>query len=76
MIALDHEGRKVEITGVRGRYEDDITVDECWYVDSDEEVSDASLEYIYDHYGAELFEMWHEHQRGLADSWMEREKDL
>lgn len=57
MKVFDKEGRELEVT-LYGKYEDDIQIDEIYYTDSDEEVSDSVIEYIYDKYSDKMYEEW------------------
>lgn len=66
MIVKDKAGREIEIS-VYGRYEDDIQIDSAQYVDGDDEVSEETCEYIYEHYQSELYEAWFDQQCGRAD---------
>lgn len=69
MIAKTKSGREVEFV-VWGIYEDDIQVDDAFYVDDiegKEEVSDDDLDYIQDKYASEIYQEWLENQICAAE---------
>lgn len=55
MIVKDSAGRSVEIQ-VSGSDMDDIMIDSADYVDSDQEVPEEEIEYIYNAYAGEIEE--------------------
>ena len=57
MIVKDEQGREIELT-LGGCNEDDIQIELINYVDSDEGVSEETIEYIYQTYADEMFEHW------------------
>lgn len=73
MILKDQDGRDVELY-VSGRYEDDITIDEIYYLDSSDDVSDETIDYIYDTYAEEIYQCWYEKQIGAAEDRWEGER--
>lgn len=55
MIFKTEDGRSVEME-VYGHYED-VEIDEAYYLDSEEDVTQEDIEYILDTYAAEIQEI-------------------
>ena len=68
MIVKDQLDREIEIS-IYGLYEDDIQIDEAAYFDSEEEVSDETIEYILDTYADAIYAEWHDNKVGEAESY-------
>lgn len=66
MKVKDKDGREIQIS-VSGRYEDDIQIDEAYYVDSEEEVLDDVIDYIQSQYADEIYQEWYENKCGEAE---------
>lgn len=66
MLVKDRQGREIEIT-VFGTAADDVQINEAFYLFSDEDVSESTIDYILDTYGAELEQEWFESQVSRAD---------
>jgi hypothetical protein len=73
MKVKDKSGRQIEIS-VYGRYEDDIQIDEAYYTDSEEEVSDETLDYIYSQYADAMYEEWYDNKVGEAEYYYEGDR--
>jgi hypothetical protein len=74
MIVNDKDGNEIEIS-VTGRYEDDIQIEEVYYVDESlGEVSDKVVDYIMDNYQQEIYELWFDNQIGMSESICEGER--
>jgi hypothetical protein len=74
MIGYTKDGREVEFS-VFGRYEDDLTIDDAYFVDSDEEVSQQDIDYIEKNYAQEIYEKWLEDQIARAEDRAERDME-
>ncbi len=74
MIVKNRLGQEIEITSIYGQYDDDIQIDACNYVDSDNEVSDEDIEYIYENYQDSLYETWHENKVSQAEAYYEGDR--
>jgi len=73
MLVNDSQGREVEIQ-VGGRYEDDIQIEEATYVNSDIEVSEEEIDYIYETYPDSLYEAWLEMGIRRAEDYCDMER--
>lgn len=71
-LVKDQLGREIEIA-ICGDY-DDIHIDEAYYIDFEEEVTDETIEYILDTQYDKLSECWFEKQQGLADHYFEQDR--
>jgi hypothetical protein len=68
MQVNDKNGNEIEIS-VSGRYEDDIQIEEAYYVDETlGEVSDETINYIQDNYAEDIYESWFDKQLGMSES--------
>lgn len=61
MKVVDKSGREIYIS-VYGKYEDDIQIDEAYYVDTEEDVPDDVIAYIYENYASEMYDQWYENK--------------
>lgn len=73
MIVKDKKGNEIEIS-IGGAYEDDIQIEEAAYFDSDDEVSDETIDYILDTYADEIYTEWYENKAGEAESYYEGDR--
>ena len=73
MIVLDNQDNEIEIT-ISGQYRDDIQIESAYYTDSDTEVSEETIEYIYKHYASDLYETWLEQRIGYAEAYYEQDR--
>jgi hypothetical protein len=71
MIGYLKDGRQVEFS-VFGRYEDDLTIDDIYFTESEDEVSQEDIDYIEKTYAQEIYENWIEDQIARAEDWAER----
>ena len=67
MKVKDQKGRELEIESVTGTDGDDIQIDEIYYTDDPEEVSDEVVEFVSTTYATELYEFWYEWMVGRAE---------
>ena len=74
MIVKDKNGREIEVNGVYGSYADDIQIEEAYYIDTQEDVDDSLLDYIYNTYHSEIFEAWLDRQIGYAEAYCEGDR--
>lgn len=58
-------GREIELS-VCGA-QDDVQIDECYYVDGDDEVTNEDIDFIYHTYGDELYGAYMEHAIDRAE---------
>ena len=69
MKAFDSKGKEIELS-VSGWYEDDIEIDDIYYIESEEEVPESEVEFIYERYSDSIYEAWLDKQiRTAEDSW-------
>jgi hypothetical protein len=73
MIVKDSKGKEVEIS-VYGNDPDDIQIDEAFYVETKEDVSDDEIQYIYDAYSDSIYESWLDKQIGAAEAYYEGDR--
>lgn len=73
MKCKDENGKEMVVT-VCGRYEDDLQIDDAYYVDSDDRVSDETIEYVYENYADAMYEEWYEGQIGRAEAYFEGDR--
>ena len=73
MIVKDQSGREIEIS-VSGRYDDDIQIEEASYVDSDEEVSEETIEFIQDKFADKIYEEWYENKACESEYFFEGDR--
>ena len=66
MIVKNAFGREIEIDGVCGEA-DDVQIDNCFYVDGDEEVTSEDIDYIMHTYGDELYGEYMDQAIGRAE---------
>lgn len=67
--AKDQHGRALEFS-VFGRYEDDIEIDEIYYLDETlGEVDDETVDYVLNAYSTEIYEEWQENMIARAEDW-------
>lgn len=74
MILTLGSGREVEVAKVSGE-EDDIQIDQAFYTDTQDEVTDEDLEEIYTMYPEMLFEKWYEREIAAAEAAVDAAKD-
>lgn len=74
MIVQDTQNRDIEIT-VCGDNEDDLYIDTAYYVDSDDDVPDDTLDYILDAYAGEIHSQWVQNQVCRAEAWSDSLED-
>jgi hypothetical protein len=73
MLVKDEKGREIEIS-VYEKYEDDIQIDDANYIDSDDEVSEDTLDYIYSQYADAMYEVWYDNKIGEAEYYYEGDR--
>ena len=64
MEIKNKDGREIEVS-VYGKYDDDIQIEEAYYTDDNSDASDEDIEYIYNTYGDELYQLWYESHQGI-----------
>lgn len=74
MLVRNSKNEELEITGVCGRYEDDIEITDIQYVNRDDEVSDEDVDYVMNNYASDIYDMWYENQVGAAEYLYEGER--
>jgi len=67
MLVKNKLGQEIEIESIYGKYENDIQIGCAYYVDTNKDISDEDLEYIYENYQQELYEKWYENQACQAE---------
>ncbi len=72
--AKDKNGREIEFS-VYGRHGDDIQIDEIYYVDGEDEVSEATVNWIQERYAEEIYEAWYMNMVDAAEYYMDAEYD-
>lgn len=73
MKVLDQDGRKLRIS-FSGSEVDDIQIDEAEYMDSDEEVSEETLEYVMRRYSTQINDEWYQRQVMRAEAYWEGDR--
>ena len=73
MTLKDKTGREVEIE-IGGKYSDDIEVYSAVYVDTGEDASDETVDYLTNTYNSEIHQEWLENQIGAAESLCEGDR--
>lgn len=74
MIVKNKDGREIEIESVYGKYDDDIQIEEAYYVDTGEEVSEKDIDYIMDAYSSEIYDMWFQNGIMAAEYYWEGDR--
>ena len=77
MVVKDSQGNEVELEISGSSEADDLVIDSAYYVNTDmpEEVEDSELDYIQDHYQAQMYEAWFEGQLRRAEIYMDMKED-
>jgi hypothetical protein len=70
----DQNGKELEFS-VYGRYEDDIQIDEIYYLESEDEVTDETIDYVLDAYSDVISEEWYMNQVDAAESFADSYED-
>jgi hypothetical protein len=73
VIVKDQEGREITLL-VRGNHEEP-QIDEAQFVDSDDDVPDSTIEWIYSYYAEELSDEAHQYNVGRAEAIYDAYKD-
>ena len=75
MLVKDSAGREVEIGHVSG-YQDDIQIEDAWYTDESigPEVPDDEIDFIYNEYATELYDLWYQNKVSQAEYYYEGDR--
>jgi len=73
MLVKNNDGREIEIH-VYGNHSDDIQIDEAFYLDSNDDVTDEDIEYIMDYYADDIYLQWYENKCGQAEAYYEGDR--
>ena len=71
--AKDQAGRALEFN-VCGRHEDDLEVDEIYYLEGEDKVSDETVEFVLNEYATQAHEYWIDQRIGAAEDYYERDR--
>ena len=66
--AKDENGNDLEFS-IYGKYDDDIQIDEIYYINSEDEVSETTIDYVMDRYSNDIYEEWLMNQVDAAEAW-------
>jgi len=77
MKVFDQLGRELEISSVYGEHEDDLQIDEIFYVSPDhpETVSPEVIEYIEKTQAEKIYELWFDKMNDWAEQLADRQAD-
>jgi hypothetical protein len=71
--AKDQAGRALEFS-VSGRHDDDLEINEIYYLEGDDQVDDETCEWVLDAYATEAHEYWREACQSAAEDYCEGDR--
>lgn len=60
---------------VYGKYDDDIQIDEAYYMDTETPLTDSEIEQVMNDYSSEIYEEWYENQVCAAEYYRDSMED-